>query len=310
MDYEGNMLLEQVMCLWGYEQGLEDQDVLFAVRENMFHEDGNLRFSIDHDNEGRLKIRVLPKRDRRSGGAAAATWGTAPGARPWGAKKPPEKRAPAMRGSVAQSGAAPKPMTTAKKLDMPLESLIETERAASSTPQPMYDDSDQAAYLRSAFEQATSLRESTRKNVHRAVQQMGLTPETSQFRQSGKGNWTPSGKYGRGRGSAWASQKGSEPLRPHSPMRSRRDGSRSPSPGDEDDALAEIARKTLNVSSSDRPLAANGITLDQKKPAPPPGDHWTKYEDDGNIWFYYEGPLGKFWCPGDNRDPQPYDDED
>jgi len=336
VDGEGNMLLEQVMCLWGYQNELEEQDILQSVKENMFHEDGNLRFSIDHDSEGRLKIRVLPKRDRWSGGgsstpawngAATPTWKPPQRGNPssWNGKKTPEKHAPTMRGSVAHMGItvpAPKAMSTAKKLDMPLESLIETERAytaEASMPQPMAEDSEQAAFLRSAFEQATHLRESTRKNnVHRAFEQMGLTAGTSNLRlnakgqnakgQNGKGHWNPTRRYTGGKAAAW--QKGSkEPQRSDSPMRSRRDGSRSPSPGEEDAALSEMARKTLNVSS-DRPLATNGITLDQKKPAPPPGEHWTKYEDEGTVWFYYEGPFGKFWCPNDARDPQPYDDED
>jgi hypothetical protein len=202
-------------------------------------------------------------------------------------------------------------MSTAKKLDMPLETLIEKERREASMPPPMpMDESEQAAYLRSAFDQATKLQESTRKNVYRSFEQMGLTPATSNIRQNGKGQWNPNGRYTRGgKGSAWG-KKGKESQRSDSPMRSRRNASRSPSPGEEDDELAAMARKTLNVASSDRPLATNGVTLDQRKPPPPPGDHWTKYEDEGNIWFYYEGPLGKFWCPADNKDPQPYDDED
>lgn len=311
VDSEGNMLLEQVMHLWGYQQELEDRDVLLAVQENMFHEDGNLRFAIDNDSEGRLKIRVLPKRDRwHNGGSTPPTWKPAQSSS-WGSRITPEKRAPAMRGSVATAN-----MSTAKKIDMPLESLIQTEQAAASIPSPMMADPEAqyGEYLRSAFDHAMNLqRETQRSNVHRAFEQMGLTTATSGIRQKGKGNWNPNGRYARGKNS-W--KKGNESHNPESPSRHRRVGSRSPShEGSEDEALAEITRKTLNVAS---PLAATGITLGhdlgmglQKKPTPPPGVHWTKYEDEGNLWWYYDGPLGKFWCPDSKKgDIQPFDDEE
>lgn len=31
-------------------------------------------------------------------------------------------------------------------------------------------------------------------------------------------------------------------------------------------------------------------------PPPPPGEFWTRYFDEGNAWFFYDGPLGKWWC--------------
>merc|ERR1712113_311654 len=36
------------------------------------------------------------------------------------------------------------------------------------------------------------------------------------------------------------------------------------------------------------------------KPQRPPGEHWTKYQDDGMDWFHYDGPLGEWWCVGEN----------
>mmetsp|Transcript_34341 Transcript_34341/g.80370 ORF Transcript_34341/g.80370 Transcript_34341/m.80370 type:complete len:309 (+) Transcript_34341:135-1061(+) len=32
------------------------------------------------------------------------------------------------------------------------------------------------------------------------------------------------------------------------------------------------------------------------KPLPPPGPHWTQYCDQGCLWWYYEGPMGRWWC--------------
>jgi len=45
-------------------------------------------------------------------------------------------------------------------------------------------------------------------------------------------------------------------------------------------------------------------------PDPPPGDGWSEFDDQGTTWWYYEGPLGKFWIqPGEGDDHtkiQPY----
>jgi len=52
--------------MWGLKHNLTDKDILEAVRQHMFHEDGNekgeLRFSISEDKVGNVLIRVLPKR--------------------------------------------------------------------------------------------------------------------------------------------------------------------------------------------------------------------------------------------------------
>ena len=43
-----------------------------------------------------------------------------------------------------------------------------------------------------------------------------------------------------------------------------------------------------------------------KAPSRPPGDGWIQYEDHGVPWWYYEGPLGKWWwfCK-DGQEPAP-----
>jgi hypothetical protein len=47
-------------------------------------------------------------------------------------------------------------------------------------------------------------------------------------------------------------------------------------------------------------------TADANSPPPPPGDHWVQYTDEGQdkTWWYYEGPLGKWWCDDDNSEPR------
>eukprot|EP00435_Cladocopium_sp_Y103_P070757 s861_g36.t1 len=37
------------------------------------------------------------------------------------------------------------------------------------------------------------------------------------------------------------------------------------------------------------------------KPDPPPGDYWTRYQDEGGgeYWYFYDGPLGQWWAGAD-----------
>jgi len=47
-------------------------------------------------------------------------------------------------------------------------------------------------------------------------------------------------------------------------------------------------------------------------PPKPPGDNWTQYTDEGQdkTWWYYEGPLGKWWCDDDDSVPRVWNFED
>jgi len=55
------------MTCWGSQQGLDTSEVLGAVQSNMFHESSaTLRFAIMEDDQGRLVIRVPPKRARET----------------------------------------------------------------------------------------------------------------------------------------------------------------------------------------------------------------------------------------------------
>ena len=41
-------------------------------------------------------------------------------------------------------------------------------------------------------------------------------------------------------------------------------------------------------------------------PKPPPGEHWTLYQDDRMVWHHYDGPLGQWWCVGEHGTIVPY----
>jgi len=102
------------------------------------------------------------------------------------------------------------------------------------------------------------------------------------------------------------------------PRRRRRSCSRSNSSSacDADDrALAASCQRSLNVAGDIVIDASEGnrMTTDGQVPPPmPPGDYWTQFRDMENMWWYYEGPLGKWWARNEQEAPQPYiaDDAD
>jgi len=47
-----------------------------------------------------------------------------------------------------------------------------------------------------------------------------------------------------------------------------------------------------------------------ERPPNPPGDHWVKYTDDGALWWFYDGPLGKWWKQEHDKNPVPWVDDD
>lgn len=299
VDPHGNIWLDQIMSTWARAQGLKEQQILGAVQANMFHEDGQLRFSIDaQDQDGRVKIRVLPKRDKwgHGGGGGTPRGGQHASWASWGNKQTPEKSQPKMRGSIISSMQAPKVgntptpvMNTTKKLDMPLDEVIASEKAAEN-------EAAAEPYAMDDTHRTPSSLSFTRDRVNRSMAQMGLTTNSNHLRLPargfGKGSKGSKG-WGRGGGNNFHQQNRNRSPSPR--HRNHRSISRSPTPADEEDEmLAETARRSLRVG--------------ERKPPPPPGEHWTKYEDDGTFWFYYEGPLGKWWST--NGSVEKYDDDE
>eukprot|EP00928_Gymnodinium_smaydae_P072651 TRINITY_DN55980_c0_g1_i1.p1 TRINITY_DN55980_c0_g1~~TRINITY_DN55980_c0_g1_i1.p1 ORF type:complete len:326 (-),score=28.98 TRINITY_DN55980_c0_g1_i1:375-1352(-) len=102
VDESGSMLMADLMREWGDKQGLHEDDVLWAVKQNMQHPDGSMRFSISTDRRGQTAIKVLPRR---------------------GAEQ--SQRAP---NQPSEKGSQSSLHTTAEKLTMSLEDLIPPRR--------------------------------------------------------------------------------------------------------------------------------------------------------------------------------------
>lgn len=73
----------------------------------------------------------------------------------------------------------------------------------------------------------------------------------------------------------------------------------------------------MDVEEADRDLRASLLEvlpgLERRAPSPPPWggdstDVWTHFEDEeaDRVWWYYEGPLGKWWCKQRGETPVPY----
>mmetsp|Transcript_150952 Transcript_150952/g.485109 ORF Transcript_150952/g.485109 Transcript_150952/m.485109 type:complete len:126 (+) Transcript_150952:1-378(+) len=49
-------------------------------------------------------------------------------------------------------------------------------------------------------------------------------------------------------------------------------------------------------------------SADPRAPPLPPGECWVRYTDKGVLWWYYEGPLGKWWMSVGDTSPIPWHD--
>jgi len=67
-------------------------------------------------------------------------------------------------------------------------------------------------------------------------------------------------------------------------------------------------RAEQNSGDSPVPYASVDIAS-ADMPDNPPGKCWTKYTDDGTLWWYYEGPKGKWWMQSTDEKPQPWTEE-
>jgi len=81
------------------------------------------------------------------------------------------------------------------------------------------------------------------------------------------------------------------------------------------DALAAECAEKMRVSGDVeidvKPVKAEARFPSAKevpKPSSPPGDHWTRFQDEGggDYWWFYDGPLGMFWAGADTTQILPY----
>merc|ERR1711879_123736 len=110
-------------------------------------------------------------------------------------------------------------------------------------------------------------------------------------------------------------------LPPPPPLASRRptDLRQAAGGNDDEDTLVMLANRSLNVSDEAHEMVGEGpVKVDaygsfaeevatDTTPPPPPGVGWMKFQDDGLLWWYYEGQKGKYWCSeATGNEVQPY----
>lgn len=79
---------------------------------------------------------------------------------------------------------------------------------------------------------------------------------------------------------------------------------------DRDAPKSSAAPVGMEVDRSHDPGRAP--SSDVSRPPGPPGEFWTQYTDEGQgkTWWFYEGPLGKWWCDDDDAVPRVWNFDD
>uniref|UniRef100_A0A7S4V3K5 Uncharacterized protein n=1 Tax=Alexandrium monilatum TaxID=311494 RepID=A0A7S4V3K5_9DINO len=355
VDDEGCFGLKDLMRTWGDKEGLTEETILSAVRENMFHEEGGaLRFAIGENPDGSIFIRVLPKRGHQqqracatparapwqpsgkqwqsrpqqqgSRGSGGGSWG---GAAPKHVPPPKLTPAPGLRGSVAVAVAAAADKLQAareaplqERLEMALDEMIDKSGKKDKLEMPLEDvirsEDVEMKDAQSPVKQASSPDGSNGKS--------GWGKRSEQ--KPGGGNWD--GGWNWNAAESWSKRRGrnrrgqqSWGWREDGWQQSRRDGgedgggaeawrgrdnsrARSSSSGSRSRSRSWRRQRGRRVEGDSEEDTQCGKPHGRAPPRPP-GLYWTQYRDDGLLWWYYEGPLGRWFCANAKEDPTPYE---
>jgi len=230
---------------------------------------GALRFAIDSDASGNIRLRVLPKRSWVGPATPArAQWHAGKGnQRSKSAEQSPGKK-PADHDVAEPSTATPRLHFIPKKSSVSTASKESTGTAKSawwkqscktaSNWQDTWNDRS-AKHWGSGSNSDWRWQKKGRRKSHEGQRQSIEVSSSSDFADDGE-----------------QSQSGStQQLLPRQP-------SHSPPP-------------RRRPSSPERPQQ-------------PPGKHWDKFQDDGQMWWFYDGPLGQWWKPEGSEDILQYED--
>eukprot|EP00428_Durinskia_dybowskii_P003847 CAMPEP_0170281888 /NCGR_PEP_ID=MMETSP0116_2-20130129/40964_1 /TAXON_ID=400756 /ORGANISM="Durinskia baltica, Strain CSIRO CS-38" /LENGTH=330 /DNA_ID=CAMNT_0010533231 /DNA_START=26 /DNA_END=1018 /DNA_ORIENTATION=- len=279
-DSSGAMRLNDLISAWGEEQGLSKQDVLSALKKHQYHENSDfLRFQLSDEPAGDVTIRVFRRKDAvkstPSDGAAKLT------------PKPPSQPPP---GVVLMKAKVATPMQERRDKDWREADGREAKRGSSWAK----SSSDDGWWTDRRFRRRGRLERSRR--FARAAGSACLRG----------GNWTKSdwgwGEEGRWKDRAsWRSKSRSASEAREEPDAAGEDSEEATSGG----AAAKEPAATPTSEEAAAPVAEDLSS----PPDDPPGDHWTKYTDDGVLWWFYDGPKGKWWKQEADAKPQPWAEE-
>lgn len=267
----GEFHLDNLMNVWGLARGLTEEDVLNAIHENMFHDESTaLRFAINTDSQGNVMVCVKPS--RRTGGACNGQ-GKSSG------RPNPRSYCSKLHGEQIQRWLAwmLRKGCSDYGLRVTSEGWVNVKELAGTMRQSRPDFGE--------FD-AEKLQE---------VIEMSDVAGRFEF-QAGSLRKVPKGSRRQRNMPAWVGLN-------HQQLPGMRGRSQSLS-----SAPPVQSRSPEQGGCLPIPMKVEGSRLEEN-PAPPPGKHWTKYQDDGQIWWHYKGPLGQWWCATENTTPQRYHED-
>jgi len=306
------MTVKSLVDAWAREQGLAEQEVLSAVREHMFDEKrgpGHLRFSLNTDAAGNTLIRVTPKRG--TGGPVAtparSQWESKPARSQW----EPQRQTGPDEKQQQESG--------------PPESAPEPSvRESHSWGSRSRDDGEWRG--REAYPRQRSWRSGSGGGWHKrgtgeAVQRWlawalasGYRELRVRLRDMGRARLDDLAvALGRSRPDLGISDEaGLRALLEETDLAGRFevDNEGCVHKVHRDARRPRLAPRASSVPAPPAPPAAPAAPAAARAPSPPPGDHWKKFTDGGTLWWYYEGPLGKWWCTDEKKELQEVSEDD
>ena len=66
--------------------------------------------------------------------------------------------------------------------------------------------------------------------------------------------------------------------------------------GKQEERMHELIRWCMAMGAHSRAVAHRAEGMSVGLPPSPPGPGWKVYDDNGHIWWQYDGMLGLFWC--------------
>mmetsp|Transcript_7939 Transcript_7939/g.18583 ORF Transcript_7939/g.18583 Transcript_7939/m.18583 type:complete len:360 (-) Transcript_7939:186-1265(-) len=318
---QGAFLLSDIIAQWGEKNGLSEQDVLEAVQQNMYHhgQDGAQRFVVDSDEYGNVTIMVNPRRGwqnpRTSGhdsGEQKKWWGKEEEKeeknewwkkeekqekKDWWVKEEPKEEWKKETKWKSDDSSWPKKEENGWKKeawnknqdDWKADKSWESGQASSSSSWDWKSAEKVQRYI------GWLLKSGAKENGLRPQQGYLPMADVARVMQENEPNMGISTEEELQRCLEETDAAGRFEIKEGWVKKVHRDG--------------RVARDTSAAASTTAGrYVKEEMTDGMAAPNPPPGPGWTKYQDNGSIWYYYEGAQGKWWCQ-DGEEPQPFQEE-
>jgi len=310
VDDSGGISLKSLMNVWARSQGVSEQQVLSAVRRNMFNEQrgaGHVRFSITTDEAGNTVIRVTPKGGGTYAtvrGPGVATPARARGKSPWEHAPVEEERAWAQE-SWGQKSSGWKSWETTWKSGTWEDCTWEANGQDKGSSQWRWNSTGGGqkrgmgemvqrwlawALARGHEELGIKLKDNGQASLadlaaalRRSRPDLGVSDEVGLHKLLEETDLA-------GRFEVDAEGYVHKVHRDHRRPR----------------AAPPVDPGCPGAGSLVAPLLPQPSA---QAPPEPPGEYWTKYTDEGHLWWYYEGPLGRWWCIDAHKQVMPFRDD-